>query len=620
MPFDIDDRFANIDKSNSADLAEFARGPVGRQSNLRREVAEAFYPPHQGSANGSDPFAIMTGKPLSTIGARPPVVTLMRRRLDCASTGSARSKPAAAKALDRILAKRDWKPTQAPLRLRSNPVWEPASSLLRRLASRNAYSPREFAGAYGLEFEAIRQGDRDEISRLAAVAGVDETMLHHATPRHIGNGSWSFSGERFTKSYILPSRDRVCTACLIDDRAEEPGESRFGVRRRVWWDFAFMQRCPVHGRLLDEERPWNGSSDDGIRSLSSSQDSWEAYVVGRLGFGPRVEADLLDQLRLKVAVDFVATCGTAAAHGPDTQSPIVDVARDAELMRSGFEIARSEEGFRSLLRQRCATVASDREDWSTAEVFGELHARFVLDRRVAAGPVSKLMQRYEAQEKLRRFLQRRLVEEVDEARGKVRGEDRFWTRAAELYLETVSDEIPLLPRPEYGSIPISRALRSKIGPLRIFEVLLDGRLKPRCRVRSLAGTQSIFVSKADLRQVRLPKKPTKTPLTAEEFGRRLGLHVHTVRKLVQHGVVQKTEERIKGSYVIAEEEFALFVEMYVTAMRLDRELDLGSAVIRRVLSERYGIECAVPQAAGLVLFRRSDLIQAGLPAPRMGSD
>jgi hypothetical protein len=153
--------------------------------------------------------------------------------------------------------------------------------------------------------------------------------------------------------------------------------------------------------------------------------------------------------------------------------------------------------------------------------------------------------------------------------------------------------------------------------MRVFEALIDGRLLPKCQVRSFSGLCSIFVSKADIDRIGAPKEKTKPPLTAEVFGRRLNMHVKNVRKLVLHGIVKKSDRQADRCYIIDESEFKKFVQTYVTARRIAWALKTDACLIKQMLHEKYGIEGVLPKEAGVSLFRRSDLLRVGLPAPEM---
>lgn len=597
-------------------------GPVSspevREAELRILGARLDRPRLHGSPAAIDPFCVITGKERKRIGQRHIVETGDRGGASNSMTWPEGRNPSAATtsryAPDAGSVKSSWTCRKAPLRLRGHVPGEPAYSFLHRLASRNAYGTREFANAYSLDFRALLRGERREVGRLSAVADVDPASLLFATPVRARAGIWIVSGERLTGQYFEQGRDRVCPACVLEDRTAMPGENSFGMRRRVWWDLTFLHRCPIHEmplRRLMSEAPSvsEGTADTDVENGYE----WEAYVLGRLGFTHRTEAQLLDQLSLEATVDIVATCGAIALHEASCKERSLRIGHGAKAMHSGFLVAQSEISFVDLLRR----PGDENADRLMAEFFGLLHARFMHSRNFEQPIVAKLVRRLEAEVKLWQALRTQSAETIDQDSNEKARNSSLWSSAVNHYLESKSYNIPISTKPEHGCIPLAQALRSKIGPLRIFEALIDGRLVPKCQVHSFSGLRSIFVSQADLDCIEAPKKKTKPPLTAEVFGRRLNMHVKVVRKLVLHGIVNKSNRKVGKSYIIEEIEIRNFVQTYVTARRIARALEIDACLIRQMLHEKYGIEGVLPKEAGLSLFRRADLLRVGLPAPKM---
>lgn len=595
-----------------------AASPEGREAELRIPGARLDRPNFHGSPDVIDPFGVITGKERKRIGQRHIVEAGDRGGASNSMTWPKGRNPSAAPmsryAPDAGSARSSWTCRKAPLRLRSHGAGEPAYSFLHRLASRNAYGAREFADAYNLDFRALLWGDRTEVGRLSAVADVDAASLLFATPARAGSRIWIVSGERLTAQYIEQGRDRICPACVVEDRIATPGENSFGIRRRVWWDLTFLHHCPIH------EIPLRGLRSEAPGVLEGTADTdaengygWEAYVLGRLGFTPRTEAQLLDQLSLRATVDLVATCGAVELHGVPSNARRLHIEYGANAMRSGFRVARSKNSFVNFLWRR----RDENADCLMAEFFGLLRVRSIHTRSFEEPVVTKLVRLFASEEKLRQALLRQAADAMDQTPTEMAGNNSFWISAANLYLELNFDKIPISSRPDYGCISLIQALRSEIGSMRVFEALIDGRLLPKCQVRSFSGLRSIFVSKADLDRIEAPKEKTKPPLTAEVFGRRLNMHVKNVRKLVLHGIVKKSDRQADRCYVIDESEFEKFVQIYVTARRIAWALKIDACLIKQILHEKHGIEGVLPKEAGLSLFRRADLLRAGLPAPEM---
>lgn len=513
---------------------------------------------------------------------------------------------------------RPWTPSRAPLRLGVHQDFEPAYSVLARLAARNAYPVQDFAGAFGIRVDAIVQGEASEVDLLASVAGIDATMLRSATPTRARHTVWALRGERFGDHLVDVGRSRACAACVAGDRIASRSDIGPVVRRRAWWDLAFVHRCPDHGLPLGSADVGRGEEAVDVHPSRDVDCSWETYVLGRLGFGPRNPADLLDRLDLSSAVELVATCATIAADGPNCRFRMVDAVREAETMTAGFALVRSGDMFEVFLEQLCLAHPHVEHGCLPADVFGAFHARFLSKPTRKHAPIVEAVKRFEVRRKLRLADRRGSSEAEVDSPAQARGENRFWRDAIELHIARIAADVPVLARPEWGTICLFAALRSTAAAPRIVEALLNGALRPRCRTKGEPSLRSVYVSKRDVTLLRPKRIRVESPLTADVFAKRLDIHPKTVRKLVQFGVVERSPKTHRGSYLIEEREFERFVDTYVSAMKLDTVLGMGAPVISRKLFRDHGIACAVPEEAGLVLFRRTDLMRAGLPAPGMG--
>jgi hypothetical protein len=124
--------------------------------------------------------------------------------------------------------------------------------------------------------------------------------------------------------------------------------------------------------LRDAGRSGQISSRDLAREQVPSADA-EAYVLGRLDFGPRANVPILDAMPLQNAVRLMDRMGAVAAGGRLAYTHGSGLDRNLALNR-GLRLFEGEgEGFISLLDELNATVKRKRASWGAAEVYGRAY-------------------------------------------------------------------------------------------------------------------------------------------------------------------------------------------------------------------------------------------------------
>jgi hypothetical protein len=99
----------------------------------------------------------------------------------------------------------------------------------------------------------------------------------------------------------------------------------------------------------------------------------DAYVVGRLGGGPRLPIATLDALPLHQAVDVMKRFGSAAIGGAHGGLHNMDPSRHPEAMTAGLTIAGGwPKSFEHLLDSLAARSSGEAGAWGANEVYGEL--------------------------------------------------------------------------------------------------------------------------------------------------------------------------------------------------------------------------------------------------------
>ena len=235
--------------------------------------------------------------------------------------------------------------------------YEPAHGFLVRLAERNsAHSTRAFAdlvGLNGIEF------DMKEVLSFCLEFPIRYADRFKAATPIVQGRFISVNGLKFShrRDWSI-TRPRVCDACL--------GEQHY---YRNWWDLTVIGRCPIHDRpLLDgagtSKLQWwipsvgltpSGQflSVKGIERISEPRDTWDAYVLGRMGIIPSKKITSLDETEMYAVVEAAELIGRAEESGWRARWPRAPKRHSDErraALARGFQVLRrEEEGIREFL-------------------------------------------------------------------------------------------------------------------------------------------------------------------------------------------------------------------------------------------------------------------------------
>ncbi len=253
-------------------------------------------------------------------------------------------------------------PTPSPIRVpfRSG---EPAYALFERLSrAMGCRSAHDFAAELNLSHRDILSGAG--WLAVATTAGVPEDELGRAT-FHVDGKVVRLGGEQLDRAHWSCLHPRCCPICRDGDNAH-PEQVRW---HRSWWDVVPVRRCHIHGVRLVGARGDRIGLRAAAGGLDAASRDGERYVVGRLGFAPRVACDLLDRLPLSRAVDLMEVLGAGrrGARDPRTHDT-------AHLLSTGY--ANVAEGASSLLRhldRLVATSYTSRDHFGPGIVYGRLY-------------------------------------------------------------------------------------------------------------------------------------------------------------------------------------------------------------------------------------------------------
>ncbi|MFJ7439642.1 TniQ family protein [Methylorubrum thiocyanatum] len=268
-----------------------------------------------------------------------------------------------------------------PVPLRGGPYrdGEPAYGLFERLAKRAGVPPTDMARDHGLSWKSIIKGRA--VDQVAALADVDPIRLRRSTP--------VFSSQQTVKLGDVVTDGRLwdhdrnvhCPECSRLDRVADTESVPLGARRRVWWDclairFCHEHRLPLELRPPAEEEIEAAKLTASIPPDASVDATWEAYLVGRLGFGPRIPTQVLDELSVVDALVSAALFGWIALKGKKQSFDKTVAFLDADIFRRGFEILKYEDRLSAFLDARWLETSVDGARPTFKGIYGELHTYY----------------------------------------------------------------------------------------------------------------------------------------------------------------------------------------------------------------------------------------------------
>lgn len=208
---------------------------------------------------------------------------------------------------------------------------EPAYAHFMRLAQANGVK-RVATLAVNLGLESHRLHMRSSLETIGSVGRSDMVSLAHDTATD-DRDIVTLRGQtlkRGTQWSSLSVR-RACPACFSEDKqAAEPYKRRLPrAWHRTWWDVAAVTACPVHYcRLVSRCPQCSEPFNPGRGAIDRCPNNHEisrfecvpaeaqdvrssAYIVGRLGGGPRISVPALDNMPLHWAIESMEVLGYA---------------------------------------------------------------------------------------------------------------------------------------------------------------------------------------------------------------------------------------------------------------------------------------------------------------------
>lgn len=297
----------------------------------------------------------------------------------------------------------------------SVPLWddEPAYALAKRLARRNGVrSLQSFASDHGLPRNEIVDGRRN--AEIAVFAGAEVAKLDAVTFRCDDDERVRLNGEVLHRDDWSYTSLRVCPACLKGDLERQDSRVDFLPHIRSWWNVVRISVCPLHGVALMESDPADpsmkidhesldvryaaGSQCDLAMTAATHVDDVraEAYLLGRLGFMPRVVSTILDGLPLWNAIRVMDRIGAVAAAGVRSFTSFGGEVGVREALVVGYEvIAGGRESFFRFLDDLVASADIQQGKWGPRVVYGRVYEWLSHDTRSDAyDPIRELVREH----------------------------------------------------------------------------------------------------------------------------------------------------------------------------------------------------------------------------------
>lgn len=192
----------------------------------------------------------------------------------------------------------------------------------------------------------------------------------------------------------------------------------------------------------------------------------------------------------------------------------------------------------------------------------------------------------------------------------------FSKELPEKFLENLAADAPILELAQSDWQTVFAASTRGTCLTAILKALQDGSMQAKCRLKGASGLPAIFISRTDVEALRLSLGRVDDCITKEEFGRRINLHPKTVGAFINRGIIKAHVKEQSKKIWITEAEFRQFNSSFVLGSKLGKIIGISNKMLGSVLQKDYGVSAIVrPDNNVTALYRRADLLKAGLPVP-----
>lgn len=280
------------------------------------------------------------------------------------------------------------------------PLWtdEPAYALANRLARRNGVnSLASFGGDHAIPYREIIRGLRN--AEIADLSGAEIGSLDSATFR-VEDERVHLNGELLHIDDWSYSSLRVCPSCIRSDLTHDDRRKEYLPHVRSWWNLPAVTVCPMHRQALLDRHPAcpdasvnhlsldirfvaEGTGDFATLASQPIEDvRAEAYLLGRLGFMPRVFNPILDPLPLWNAIRLMDRFGAVAASGVRGYTSFGGDVEARKALAAGYAVfSEGRDGLFRFLDRLVAAPDIPMGKWGPRVVYGRIYEWLSHDTR-----------------------------------------------------------------------------------------------------------------------------------------------------------------------------------------------------------------------------------------------
>lgn len=268
---------------------------------------------------------------------------------------------------------------------------EPTYGFVMRWADLIGFpSARTFCSANRWALETVVSGKLNvQVARLARLP--DDTF-EQATFIRTPDAETRIGAEKIPRFDWSPEVLKICPHCITEDQAirGRPGEHTEHIRS--WWLMTHITVCPFHHvKLITEPQPGWGRFEkypmrllrdcfrrqqlrvEDLRIAPVKKTEAERYILGRIGFAPRIMAPCMDSVPLAHAIRLMDRMGAVAIGGRRAYTHGGKIDQN-EALNCGFELFADDGiGLNDMLDQLALSAPKARRSFGANDVYGRAY-------------------------------------------------------------------------------------------------------------------------------------------------------------------------------------------------------------------------------------------------------
>lgn len=214
-----------------------------------------------------------------------------------------------------------------------------------------------FCSDIGIDYFQLVNGAPNEVQRLAALGGVDPSILQAATPTLVDAGWFRLGEETIKFTAFNRTSTRICPRCAAD------AASMLDVVHHGLWQLSSSRTCAVHACHLvalarpkspndcfDHVQMLDGFQPEEMEFATPGHRELEDYLAKRISNGP--EKTWLGRLPFHVAAQTCEMLGALLTLGPQAKRAALTSPQCAAAGTAGLRVLRDgADGLRETLKE-----------------------------------------------------------------------------------------------------------------------------------------------------------------------------------------------------------------------------------------------------------------------------